>query len=62
MNAKLKTTKTRGQMVSFKLEQDVLDLVRKESFDRRIPLSMWLREAAREKLAAENADRQGVLL
>lgn len=42
----------RGRVVSFQIERDILQLAREQSSTRRIPLSMWFREAAREKLAA----------
>lgn len=42
-----------GQMVSFKVEEEVAKAMRKRAFSRMIPLSMWLREAAREKLKRE---------
>ncbi len=52
-NATTTGTIPNGQMVSFKLEKEIAEAARKLAFARMIPLSMWLREAAREKLKRE---------
>lgn len=52
-----KPVTAKGQLISFKLELDILELVRKQASGQRIPVSMWLREAAREKLARQFAGK-----
>jgi hypothetical protein len=41
------------EMLSFLLEEEFSKDARKMASDRMIPFSMWLREAAREKLRRE---------
>lgn len=50
MSAQTTTAASKGEIVSFMIEKEVSKAVRKKAAERMIPLSMWLREAAREKL------------
>lgn len=43
------------KMLSFQLDETEADSAKKMAKTRRMPLSQWLREAAREKLEREQA-------
>jgi hypothetical protein len=42
-----------GRTVSFKMEEQMILAAMKSAYNRQVPFSMWMREAAEDKLARE---------